>query len=493
MTFTLKPTRMTKSDLRPSLSYRIGVEVRSRTACHWADLVLTNHPALFEPDQADRRTAKNFLRFASRFAVPDGDAVIHVPPSALLAIAGARRIFAGAALFDQPEGGQPLAVLRPESRSVYVDATGFTDAGLQNRFGFSARPGVTGKVVLSRQPMPVAWPGDLPVPGVAAALSPHQTGQFPVAAGASAEELIQMQQPQGFMHKGGAAPMAPAQPPHPAEQPATGAPGNVSGQAAPVDCDDGYRAPPATISPPNGQSNAMPGVDNVGYLSRKRQKVIASLLTLGINRLLIDHGKIKAEMNFSIDAHSAAEENRARRFEFRHTSSVGGSAGIGPWSVNASMSNSIGIVNTTQSHRREEMNQQVSMNADIELHFHSGYLPLNQYAATGSVQRIRAVSVNPSAPVAQAPARTSDRSAQNAARSVASTPINFGTPPTPHPIRRTNAGDDSQQSRHRRAQDRRQDRAAGAAPPPGRNKGRPASPPAAPADARPTGQWPFVN
>jgi hypothetical protein len=177
------------------------------------------------------------------------------------------------------------------------------------------------------------------------------------------------------------------------------------------------------------------------YLSRKRQKVIASLLTLGMNRLVIDHGKIKAGMNFSIDAHSAAEENRARRFEFRHSSTVGGSVGFGPWSVNASMTNSIGIVNTSQSHQREEMNQQVNMNADVELHFHSDYMPLNQLAAADSVQRIRAVSLNPNAtpttPTQRAPR---DTPGQVAARSVVSTPITPVSSGTPPPIRQHDRG-----------------------------------------------------
>lgn len=175
------------------------------------------------------------------------------------------------------------------------------------------------------------------------------------------------------------------------------------------------------------------------YLSRKRQKVIASLLTLGMNRLVIDHGKIKAGMDFSIDAHSAAEENRARRFEMRHSSTVGGSVGFGPWSVNASMTNSIGMVNTSQSHRSEEMNQQVNMNADIELHFHSDYMPLNQLAAADSVQRIRAVSLNPEAP-ARTPAAARNSADRQAARSVVSTPIAPVSAGTPPPIRQHPTG-----------------------------------------------------
>lgn len=171
------------------------------------------------------------------------------------------------------------------------------------------------------------------------------------------------------------------------------------------------------------------------HLSRKRQQVIASLLTLGINRLVIDHGKIKAGMDFSIDAHSAAEENKARRSEIKHQSSMGGSVSAGPWGVNASMTNSIGIVNTSQSHRREEMNQSANLNADVELHFHSDYLPLNQFAARDSVQRITAVSVNPDAPLRSSPdpRNSEDRTA---ARSVVNTPIQHDTLPEPPPVRR---------------------------------------------------------
>ncbi len=185
------------------------------------------------------------------------------------------------------------------------------------------------------------------------------------------------------------------------------------------------------------------------YLSRKKQKVIASLLTLGMNRLVIDHGKIKAGMNFSIDARSAAEENRARRFEMKHTSTMGGSVGFGPWSVNASMTNSIGIVNTNQSHRSEEMNQNVNMNADVELHFHSDYLPLNQLAAADSVNRIRAVSLNPNAP-AQTRAPRQPSAAQVAARSVVNTPIQHAETRDPpqiqqHPTGNRDQGSDASQ------------------------------------------------
>jgi hypothetical protein len=130
MSFTLKPTRMTVSDLRPSLSYRVGVPARSDAARHWVELAIADDPALFDPGNAAARRPTRFVTFRWRFPLPGADAVIHVPPAALLALAGAARLYAGAALFTGREGGAPLAVIRPDARSVYVDASGFTGAGL---------------------------------------------------------------------------------------------------------------------------------------------------------------------------------------------------------------------------------------------------------------------------------------------------------------------------------------------------------------------------
>lgn len=187
------------------------------------------------------------------------------------------------------------------------------------------------------------------------------------------------------------------------------------------------------LDPDEPEEGLLPKVR--AYLSRKRQKVLASLLTLGMNRIVIDHGKIKAGMNFSIDAKSAAEENKARRFDFSNTTSGSGSFGAGPWGVSASMTNSIGIVRTKQTHEREDLTSNVNMNADVELHFRSDFVPLNALAAADSVKRIRAVSLNP-----QAPARTTPSGptpAQKAATQVISTPTTKPAPkPTPQPAKK---------------------------------------------------------
>ena len=243
----LKPTRMTVSDLRPSLSYRLGVDAGSRTSLHWVELALATDPELFSLEGASRRTQSNFVTFRQRFAIPGSDAIVHVPPAALLALAGGNRIYAGAALFGDRLQETPLAVIQPDAQSIYVAADGFSGAGVRQRFGFAGRPEITGDAPLSQGDGTFRWAGDLPQPGRAPATaqtSNHYPQSGPPLQGARAqtEGPSEMNQNQGFMHKNL----------HYQNQvPPQSAQTNGNGQAAaPVmDYDDGYGTPPAPMPP----------------------------------------------------------------------------------------------------------------------------------------------------------------------------------------------------------------------------------------------------
>ena len=250
--FQLKPTRMTLSDLRPSLSYRVGIPTRDRAARHWVELVLASSPAhFFAPDAAANRTPETFVTFATRFPVIGADAIIHIPPNALLTLARAERIYAGAALFSQSQGGAAQAIIQPDEAAVYVAADGFSGTGLTQRFGFARRPSVTGPAPVSAPSDTAAltWAGDLPQPGRSP--RPQPTHRQPVASGGPSEEGYDpMNNHQGFMHQGmyqqPAAPVQNGQTQHPSQQPQQQMPQN--GQAV-ADYDDGFGTPPPAIHP----------------------------------------------------------------------------------------------------------------------------------------------------------------------------------------------------------------------------------------------------
>ncbi|MFK7938537.1 MAG: trypsin-like peptidase domain-containing protein [Roseovarius sp.] len=244
MSFLLKPTRMSVTDLRPSLSYRVSVPARSRTARHWVELVLSADPDLMAPEAATERTAQTFAGFNTRFPLIGDTAVIHIPPATLLALSGASRIYAGAALFDAEDAAAPVSLIRPDADSVYVHSAGFTGAGIAQRFGFAGRPNVTG----APQTDPTAshtWAGDHPTP----------SSSPPVLAdadtGLSTEGTLPMNS-QSFMHHNtGQHPG-----PHTRQAPAQPVPAHAAGA---MDYDDGFGAPPPAMPPQTQPMGHMDG------------------------------------------------------------------------------------------------------------------------------------------------------------------------------------------------------------------------------------------
>ena len=85
-------------------------------------------------------------------------------------------------------------------------------------------------------------------------------------------------------------------------------------------------------------------------LARPRQEMLATMVMLGMQRIVIESGRIKASMRFHIDTRSAAADGRAAaRSTCRTKINGAGSFGVGPWGVSASMQNTIGYVSTQQT------------------------------------------------------------------------------------------------------------------------------------------------
>ena len=130
-------------------------------------------------------------------------------------------------------------------------------------------------------------------------------------------------------------------------------------------------------------------------LARNRQQMLATMVQMGLQRIVIDSGRLNASMQFHIDTRSVAAEDRGERFDFNHSSSVAGSFGVGPWGASAAMTNTIGYVSTSQVQTTEELNTELDLNSSVELNFHTDYLPLNRLASNNQQQRIQGNTINP--------------------------------------------------------------------------------------------------
>ena len=84
-------------------------------------------------------------------------------------------------------------------------------------------------------------------------------------------------------------------------------------------------------------------------LARNRQGMLATMIQMGMQRIVIDSGKITAAMRFHIDATSAAQERNTSAFDTRTNIAASASVGFGWWSASANMSSTIGYVRSDGS------------------------------------------------------------------------------------------------------------------------------------------------
>jgi hypothetical protein len=128
-------------------------------------------------------------------------------------------------------------------------------------------------------------------------------------------------------------------------------------------------------------------------IARQRQQVLASMVMMGMQRIIIESGRINASMRFHIDTRSTASDESGSKFNLENQTSVKANY----WGVEAKMQNTIGYVSTQKQQSTEEMNTDLDLNSSVELIFKTDYLPLDRMAGKGQVDRIKVNTINPEA------------------------------------------------------------------------------------------------
>jgi hypothetical protein len=133
------------------------------------------------------------------------------------------------------------------------------------------------------------------------------------------------------------------------------------------------------------------------HLARGRQSMLATMVQMGMQRIVVESGRIQASMRFHIDTRDAAARDAGSTFDFRNTVQAGGSFGVGPWGASASMTNTVGYVSTERTQTSAEINTELDLSSSVEINFRSDYLPLDRMATREQAGKIQANSLNPDA------------------------------------------------------------------------------------------------
>ena len=131
-------------------------------------------------------------------------------------------------------------------------------------------------------------------------------------------------------------------------------------------------------------------------LAQTRLQMLSSMVLMGMQRIVVKHGKIRATMAFHIDTTDRAHTEEATDFDF--SSKVSGSASYLMFSASASLS--VTYVRSTKAESDAELNVEADLTGEVEISFKTDYFPLERFADSGAIERIRA---NTPVPEANAP------------------------------------------------------------------------------------------
>jgi hypothetical protein len=167
-------------------------------------------------------------------------------------------------------------------------------------------------------------------------------------------------------------------------------------------------------------------------LAETRQQTLATLVLVGMNRVVVDDGEILAKLQFHIDA----SESTQIKFDQSKTTAgnMAGRAGRNAFTANGLM------VNTTSLNAQSDINVRADLTGQVKVRFSSEVFPLERFADSAAIQLINSNAKVPepvAAPAAGAtppagavpPLAQTPQASQAPAAPAAATPPRAATPP----------------------------------------------------------------
>jgi hypothetical protein len=130
-------------------------------------------------------------------------------------------------------------------------------------------------------------------------------------------------------------------------------------------------------------------------LAEQRQQTLATMVMMGINRVVVSDGEITAKLVFHVDASETTEV----RFDQTKTTvgSMAKTAGTSPFSAQAI------LVNTTNVNAQSDINVRTDLTGQVTVRFRSETFPLERFADSYAIQLINSNAKVPPPPAPATP------------------------------------------------------------------------------------------
>lgn len=116
-------------------------------------------------------------------------------------------------------------------------------------------------------------------------------------------------------------------------------------------------------------------------IGRGRQQNLATLVMMGLNRLVVDKGQLHASMDMRVDTRSAADSTARSRLDSRTSASATAGGIFGAWGAAAQVGTTVGIVKDDENATSEQIASQAGLRSSVDLTFHTEPVQLDHMAS----------------------------------------------------------------------------------------------------------------
>ncbi len=130
-------------------------------------------------------------------------------------------------------------------------------------------------------------------------------------------------------------------------------------------------------------------------IAQSRQQTLATMVLMGMNRIVVTRGRIKAAMGFRIDTTDTSRAEFADKFDTK--TEIKARYGWFRSPVKASMKTTVSYVSSSKKSSESEIDVSADLTGEVDLRFKSDYFPLERFADTGVIAQIQDNTPNPGA------------------------------------------------------------------------------------------------
>jgi hypothetical protein len=116
-------------------------------------------------------------------------------------------------------------------------------------------------------------------------------------------------------------------------------------------------------------------------MAADKQSVLATMTQMGLQRIVVDEGRIHASMDLRVDAASSSQEARAERDDWRVNADAGANFSVGMWGAHANMSTSVGQVKSDAQLTSEQIAARAGLRSSVDLAFRTDQVPIDKVAS----------------------------------------------------------------------------------------------------------------